>query len=287
MKITSGVRAAKKEARWLGRAPFGYRSVRDAKDRMQIISSYKAAIVKKAYTLIARGKSQAEIRAVLKKEGVSFSRTTLPRTPAQPAVHWRNIGKSEGGGHYVNGIHEGIVSIELFGRVQDILQDRVISKGFVKVKSERPEFALRGLLLCGSCGSPMTGSASKGRNGYHSYYYCNHCREVRLRTAQVHERVEAIISEIKISKNANDLLKAMTIYLLAERLVSEVRPKAKIEEEITQYKQRVQNIEDDYADRNLDADIFNKSRLRYKTELEKLQKELKKSEGEQTTINAT
>ncbi|GAA4334475.1 recombinase family protein [Flaviaesturariibacter amylovorans] len=282
MKITAGVRSAKKEGRWLGVPPFGYKTVWDEKGTSRIEPGPMAELVKKAFTLVAQGKTQAEVRERLKKDGKYFSRSTFSQLIRNRVyvgeVRVKNEDKST---YFVKGIHVPLVSADLFTRAQVALDGRLISRGFVKAKSERPDFPLRGAILCGNCQKPLTGSASKGRNGYHAYYHCNHCHEVRLRASTVHEQVEAILEEIRLSKNAATLYKMMLSQLLKKESTVKVRPKEKIEEDIRKNEERVRNIEEDYFDRKVDAETFNRMQLRLKTEREKLQAELSSQTAEQ------
>jgi len=68
MKITEGVRAAKKQGRWLGKAPFGYKIERDEKNKPLLIPGDKAPIVKRIFTDIAKGFTQTEVRENLRKQ---------------------------------------------------------------------------------------------------------------------------------------------------------------------------------------------------------------------------
>ena len=47
-----------------------------------------------------------------------------------------------------------------------------------------PDFPLRGFVRCETCGRPLTGSWSKGRNGRYAYYHCpRRCRAVNVSKA--------------------------------------------------------------------------------------------------------
>ena len=47
-----------------------------------------------------------------------------------------------------------------------------------------PDFPLRGFVRCETCGRPLTGSWSKGRNGHYAYYHCQRqCRAVNISKA--------------------------------------------------------------------------------------------------------
>ena len=68
------------------------------------------------------------------------------------------------------GKHEPMITVDEMHAIQ------IIRKGGKRVLVSRnrynPEFPLRRLILCSVCGHPLTGSASKGRNGHYPAYHC-------------------------------------------------------------------------------------------------------------------
>jgi hypothetical protein len=77
------------------------------------------------------------------------------------------------------GDFEPLVSEQTFYRAQ------AVSDGRVQVRAPRernhPDFPLRGFVRCETCGRPLTGSWSKGRNGHYAYYHCHRqCRAVNV-----------------------------------------------------------------------------------------------------------
>ncbi len=47
-----------------------------------------------------------------------------------------------------------------------------------------PDFPLRGVVRCETCGSPLTGTWSRGRNGHYAYYHCQRqCRAINISKA--------------------------------------------------------------------------------------------------------
>jgi site-specific DNA recombinase len=103
---------------------------------------------------------------------------------------------------YVQGIHQGLIPESLFNQVQETLEENLKQKKFVKAKSFRSEFPLRGLIHCDNCNHPLTGSASQGRNGKHLYYHCNHCHKVRVRVDEIDRRMHEILGELTIGSPA-------------------------------------------------------------------------------------
>jgi len=82
----------------------------------------------------------------------------------------------------VPGQHEGIASEELFQQVQDVLDGR--GRIYRPKAQTRDEFPLRGFLICPNCGKLLTGSRSKGRNSYYTYYHCTPKCGTRFKTEE-------------------------------------------------------------------------------------------------------
>ncbi|WP_431215172.1 recombinase family protein [Puia sp. P3] len=80
----------------------------------------------------------------------------------------------------VPGQHEPLVSEELFQQVQDVLDGR--GRIYRPKVQTLDEFPLRGFLICPRCGRILTGSRSKGRNNYYSYYHCIPQCGIRFKT---------------------------------------------------------------------------------------------------------
>ncbi len=177
-------------------------------------------------------------------------------------------------GYYVKGIHKELIPELLFNQVQEKLEENLTQKKFVKTKSFNAEFPLRGLIHCDKCNHPLTGSASRGRNGKHYYYHCNHCHKVRVRVDEIDRRMREIFGELTISNPAKKIYTLMLKQILSDETTIKKRPKDKIENEISQLKIRMNKLEDGFADGQISADVLNNTSNRYKQEIETLKKEI-------------
>ena len=80
------------------------------------------------------------------------------------------------------GDFEPLIDEPTFYRVQAVLDGRVVVAG--PRPRHHPDFPLRGFVRCETCGRPLTGSWSKGRNGHYAYYHCQRqCRAVNISKA--------------------------------------------------------------------------------------------------------
>lgn len=178
--------------------------------------------VERAWQLRAEG---ASLRAVL-------AATHLPLTETGLAAMFRNItylGIRRCGEVEVLGAHRPMITQELFDRVQALRIARGQARKGQPWPDDHPRranspFLLSGLLRCGLCGAPMSGTRIKERwdsHGHHRaewrYYICSrrkvsHSRECTLPAIKA-ERIEsavldALTAEILTAERLGDLLQA-------------------------------------------------------------------------------
>ncbi len=127
LNTTNGMRRALKEGRYVSNAPYGFKNVRDEMKKPIIVHSNLAPLIKKAFELIYSETWQIEpLRKKLYKEGLKVSRSnfySLLRNPIYCGKIRIKAFKDEPK-QIVQGIHEPIVSEELFYGVQDILDGK-------------------------------------------------------------------------------------------------------------------------------------------------------------------
>ncbi len=170
-----GMRKAKKEGRYLGIAPLGYKNGRDAHNKPLLIPNEKADIVKWAFEELSRGVWDIDtLRRMVNQKGIKIGRSqfwSLVRNPVYCGKVFIAAYKNEAA-HCVKGIHQPIVSEQLFDDVQDVLmvkKRRVRVNAFTEIDIHLP---LRGFLICQRCGKPLSGSGSRGNGGVYYYYHC-------------------------------------------------------------------------------------------------------------------
>lgn len=73
------------------------------------------------------------------------------------------------------GNHKPMINESIFYRVQAILDHRSYTGG-IHYSRINENFPLRGDVICGNCGSALSGSYSKGRHDKYPYYFCLKCR---------------------------------------------------------------------------------------------------------------
>lgn len=109
-------------------------------------------------------------------------------------------------GQLIKGIHEPLISEELFEIVQKLLISRRRQRG--KKQSIKPLFPLRGFLTCPYCGRRLTGSTSQGRSAKYRYYHCYSPKcKLRLRADNLENDYEKHLESIRVVPGICELFK--------------------------------------------------------------------------------
>jgi hypothetical protein len=179
--------------------------------------------------------------------------------------------------HLVEGVHEGIITEDLFYRVQKTLKDQMVARNRPKYSTQRPELFLRGNLKCSICGNKLTGSPSRGQHGTrYFYYHCNHCGRERYRAEKINETVNSIISNLQFTREANEVYREMVKMIFLGSDNDRNKKIQNLEKELEKQDHRIRILQDLYVDGNLSKEDFNNMRSRYSSD--KASTELKLNE---------
>jgi site-specific DNA recombinase len=171
-----GMRRARKEGRYMGVAPVGYKN-RITEDGRKYIEPHEpqASIVKWAFEQVAHGVyGVAEVRRQAVRRGLKCSNSSFWKAIQNP-VYFGKIfvpGYKDEESRLVQGQHEALISEELFYQMHDAIDGRKKNKRPNVNEMSNDMFPLRRFLKCPKCDRHLTGSASKGRNARYYYYHC-------------------------------------------------------------------------------------------------------------------
>lgn len=208
-KVRSGMRGANKLGRWVRNAPIGYKNRRDEANKPIIVPAENSYLLKEAFEEIAKGvRTLNDIRIEMNNKGFKASRSNFSRMVRNPVYMGKILIPAYGDEpeQIVDGLHDGIISEELFNEVQIVVSGKHKKLNKQSSFSEREELPLRGFLSCSKCGNHVTGSASKSRTGKkHFYYHCMKCGKERYRADTANDEVDELISTIQIVEEAETL----------------------------------------------------------------------------------
>ena len=238
--------------------PVGYRYEKvGAHGRLLVRDEPLASIVQEALEGYASGRFQlqAEVKRFLEaqpafpknRDGIvrNWEVTRLLTRPVYAGcVEAPKWGVSPRKGH-----HEPLISFETFQKIQDRLAGGARTPAR---KNLEVDFPLRGAVVCGHCGTPLTACWAKGRRSHYPYYFCpkrgcdGYGQTVRRETIEA--QFEAIVQRLQPSEELFSAARAMFKTLWDERIASTNETRRTLEAELSTIEQQVEQFLDRIAE---------------------------------------
>ena len=278
-KVKEGIRKANLMGRWVNMQPKGYIPGRDETRKVLMKPDItKGVLVTQLFDEYSLGvKPQSEFLTDPKYKDLKLTKSNLSRMLKQIAYTGRILVTAfeKEPEQIVDALHQPLVTIDVFNKVQDIIEGR--SRYKQKPKKTNPLFPLRGFLTCYQCGGNLTGSNSgNGRGGKFAYYHCNPKKgcNTRFKIKNVHNALKKYIDKITPSDKILNLLKV----ILNEQLkLSNYNNKSLIQKnkntiETLENKQEV--LLDTLLNKTINQDIFSKANTKIENEISDLSSEI-------------
>ncbi|WP_316851580.1 recombinase family protein [Pedobacter agri] len=207
LSTKAGIRQAKKEGRWTGKAPLGYiNKTAETGKKYIAIKEPEASLMKWIFEELATGTFSGEqILYSARRKGLKCSMNnfyTIIRNPVYCGKVIVPRFKNEET-FLAQGLHEPLISESMFLGVQEILNGR--RKELGQPISTPEALVMRGFLKCIKCHRSLSGSSSKGKNRYFTYYHCTSACGVRFRSEQVNTAFQHGLSQFSVSKGFDEI----------------------------------------------------------------------------------
>jgi site-specific DNA recombinase len=203
-EVKKGMQAMVQQGGWPHKPTRGYRLVRSEEGKSRVEVDVAAApVIREAFEIYATGfYSLHDLRQQLAEQGI----VTQAGNP-MPLEGIRHMlmnafyaGRVRWNGQDYPGKHEAIVPYALFERVQRVLKRRHTDTG----EKGKLRFLLRGVAICGECGSKLTAE----RHDRWAYYRCiKNSRDKRLCSARfsnvavAHENLKQLYGTLHLSED--------------------------------------------------------------------------------------
>lgn len=254
-----------------GVAPFGY--LNDKADKTIVANKNTAPYVKRMFELYAnQNKSYGEISDILFSEGLrtKTGRKVFKGTVQKVITSKFYMGIIEREGKLYQGIHEPIVSKELFDKVHQVTVDKT------RPRPKNLFFPFRGFLKCGSCGCALTASLKKG----HHYYYCTNgkgiCEEHKsyLKDSDIVPMFKEAFSKLVFDRRLVE-----TVYLASKEKKDSLSNYSgvvidKLQNELKSLPLKESRLLDTFLEENTSKELYDEKILSIKNEKILLQKEI-------------
>ncbi len=276
LNVFYGMRRARKEGRYMGHAPIGYEHFISENGRKYIRPKEpSASILKYAFEELSKNIFNTEqILKLVRRKGINISKNSFwvaIRNPLYCGKIFIPKYKNEDS-CLVDGLHEPIISEELFYIVQDILDGRG--------RNHRPkiitnkEFPLRGFLICPKCGKMLTGSKSRGRNNYYSYYHCYKGCTYRINADKMHQAFEVELKQYIPKPEIKELYKEIILEVFNDHTKNTFLEKRKLLKEINDYTERISHIRNLLSTKQIDVSDYKEMKFNYSSTIERLETRL-------------
>lgn len=225
--------AARRKGLWTGgRPPLGYR----AENKRLVIDEDEANAVRFAFAEAARGLGYTDIARAMHDRGWKTRRgCEWTRQRLQAVLSNRiYLGQIRAGEDWVEGVHEGLVELEVFEQAQ-----RETKKRARRSRRSDSKVLLAGLIRCGECGTRWRGRSRQRKSGVQLVYYCGSESRVGARGCTA-KRIPAevlddfVVDHIRARIDdglAGDVLVAMESRIEADRREL-TRQRASLEQQI-------------------------------------------------------
>jgi DNA invertase Pin-like site-specific DNA recombinase len=189
-----GMQEKAEQGIWPTKCPLGYRNV-TGPDGKKIIAVDPALsrVVARLFEWYARGDiSLKEAARKAHAAGLTYPKSGAKVPVSTVHTILRNrlyTGWFEWNGKLIEAKHEALVPVELWERVQGVLDGRFVKKA----KRGRHDFAFSGLIACAKCGCAVVGEIKKQRYVYyHCTGYADKCQGNPASCRRKHVREEAL-----------------------------------------------------------------------------------------------
>jgi site-specific DNA recombinase len=276
-ETTKGMREKAAQGEWPTKSPIGYRNVRgpDGRSTLQV-DPEAAAHVRRLFEQFATGQwSVKQLTRKATEEGLVYRRSG--KLVAEATVHtllrnplFKGVVEWEGKSH--PGRHEALVSVDLWERVQGVMDGHRRGN---EVRGRRG-LPFGGLLTCGHCGCALTGEAQKG--GRYVYYHCTQSRgECRGRYAR-QEELEAGFGEYLRRLRFDEEVLALVRQALQESHADEMAIRretvARLRGQEDRLRARASLLYEDRLERRIDVGEYDRRHAEVREALAGVQREL-------------
>jgi site-specific DNA recombinase len=275
--VTAGMRRALKEGRYVGSPPKGYSVGRDSSKKPILQPNHEAHFIQEAYEMYSEGVyNQREIIKHLAKKGFKTSKTVFAKIIRNPLYYGKVFIKAhkEEPEQLVEGIHEPLISEQLYNKVQAILNKGKGAKN-TNYKRLNPNFPLRGFINCPKCQKTLTASTSRSRKNYYSYYHCISPCDTRISAEDAHAWFNSFLKSVSLDNNSYTLL--LEIIKEEFKKIDATNPLGpKHYEKLTNLKDKLTRMQDLFIDGELSKKEYEQAKQRCQVLIEELEeKEIK------------
>ena len=268
---------------WPSFAPLGYRNL-DGPDGKKIIAPDPdvAPIISKLFDWYATGRLSLKEAAYKARDAGLVYRKSGAKVPVS-TVHsiLRNriyTGWFEWNGKMIQGRHEPLVSVELWERVQAVMDGRFAKKH----RRMTHDFAFSGLIACSKCCCSVVGEIKKQR---YVYYHCTGyadkckgnpatCRRKYVREEVLEQQFTSLLGRLHFDDEVLSWVQEALRASDADKRREQEEAIARLRAEYDRLQRRLDTMYVDRLDGRVDAAFFDKMAAEWRAEQLRCQREI-------------
>jgi site-specific DNA recombinase len=217
---------------------------------------------------------QAAARA--RADGMTFRGSAKPISTSSVHKILRSriyTGEFEWIGKRYQGLHEPLVSIETWERVQGVLDGRHTAR----VRGIEKDFLFTGMIRCGHCGCALVGDIKKEK---YIYYRCSHgkgkCPEPYVREEVLLEQLGDMLDRVTLSSEMFEWLRAALRESFAHVHKEHDDAVSRLQTERERLRERLKQIYMDNLDGRIEDEVYNALTVQFRDQERKVAKELER-----------
>ena len=277
-KISIRVKASNykfaKEGAFLNKAPKGYAKTRiDGKS--SLTPNEYSKIIQTAFSMFATGNYSTEaLRKKMNLENVCKQGFINLLRNRVYAGYVRVPAFKEDSAYWIRGLHEPIIDIPLFDKVQTILNGNRLSP--IKALKKGNEFFLRGHVICPNCLHPFTASRSKGRKQHYAYYHCDSkygCNQ-RFTKCDFESKLIDLVGRFEVKKSVEKIYHNILKVIIGDNSRYATRRVNDLKRELDELNESIHSNQDLLVSRKISDVTFNDINNRYELKKQTLEAEI-------------
>ena len=282
-EVTKGMSQKVRGGGLSGKAPIGYRNVREIVDGREIrtiaLDPERAGLIAWAFEAYATGEyGLIRLAEELTTKGLRYPATAqLPERP----LHYNRVHEILHSRFYAGivtwagveypGSHEPLVSVETFAKVQALLRERRQGQG----KERKHRHYLKGLLLCGRCHSRLGFSRSRGNGGEYDYFFClgrhtrrTNCNLPHLSAEDIEDEVERYYGQVRLGSEAISFLRTHLFTAMKAHSAASERAAKRLRKRIDQLEAERRKLLETHLSVGVPLDLLQEQQNRLGNELD-------------------
>jgi site-specific DNA recombinase len=286
-KMKERMQASAASGRFPWPAPVGYLNVKGSPNI--IPDPERAPLIAKAFELIAAGRKRSDVLKAITDAGLRTTRGNLVTAQTFHALLRKAIYAGwicpPSMNLRVKGLHQPIISEDLFSAVQQILSGK---KPVISHKHYNADLPLKVLVKCAACGTGLTGGMCKGRTKTYAYYWCRRkdCRAVNT----TKQNLEAtFVDLLKVLRPRDEVMSSFP--KIAEQVFAEQQAGADaIIKRLTARLEKTKQLKSALLRAKLSGEVpqddYEQARAQYAAEIGVIEQELQASQSTGMTLAA-